>query len=67
MGNLIQTKKDFKSLQPGVWIENNLIDLWVEMLNMQEKLKADSTPLRLFIPSELMVSMQPFDTYISCL
>ncbi|KAL8143488.1 hypothetical protein V2J09_016520 [Rumex salicifolius] len=35
-----------KNLKNGEWVENNVVDIWVKLLNKKEKLKSDSTPLR---------------------
>lgn len=46
------TKSDFKTLKLNEWVLGSVIDCWTWLLNDNEKLKATSSPLRLFFTLE---------------
>ncbi|KAL8113111.1 hypothetical protein AgCh_020438 [Apium graveolens] len=46
------TKAHFQSLQDNKLVETTVLDTWTYLLNKNEILKADSSPLRLFMTTE---------------
>lgn len=50
------TRGHFQSMQENTMIESTVIDTWSYMLNENEILRDDSSPLRLFMTSETTVS-----------
>lgn len=50
------TKAHFQSLQENKMVMSTLIDTWTYLLNENEIIKADSSPLRLFMTTETTVS-----------
>ena len=51
------TKAHFQSLQENGQVESTVIDTWTYMLNENELLRAESSPLRIFLTSETIVSL----------
>ena len=51
------TKAHFQSLKENGQVESTVIDTWTSMLNENELLRADSSPLRMFLTSETIVSL----------
>ena len=51
------TKAHFQSLHDTKLVESTLIDAWTCMLNENEILRSDSSPLRLFLNTETSVSL----------
>ncbi|KAL1831416.1 hypothetical protein ACET3Z_001067 [Daucus carota] len=46
------TKAHFQSLRENAQVESTVIDTWTHMLNENELLRAESSPMRLFLTSE---------------
>ena len=57
------TKAHFQSLHDTKLVESSVIDAWTCMLNENEILRSDSSPLRLFLNTETTVR---FDLYQIC-
>ena len=51
------TKAHFHSLEANKPVESTVIDTWTYMLNENEILRADLSPLRMFLTSETTVRL----------
>ena len=59
------TKAHFHSLEVGKPVESTVIDSWTYMLNENEILRAESSPLRIFLTSETIVRLHDLFHMIS--
>ncbi|KAI3774728.1 hypothetical protein L1987_49289 [Smallanthus sonchifolius] len=52
---LVVARSSFKSLKPGERVYNTVIDVWAEILNYEEKIRAAESPKRLFYSTTTIV------------
>ena len=51
------SKAHFHSLEENKQVESTVIDTWTHMLNENELFRSESSPLRMFLTSETIVSL----------